>query len=85
MELRRQLTTSSLVILGTGGAIGSGILFSTAGTAALAGPAVVAAWIVGGIFSVSVFLPWGVASRLAQPIMTSQTGRVTQEGGNPAS
>lgn len=50
MEFRRQLSTGSLILMGTGGAIGSGILFSTAGMTALAGPAVVAAWILGGIF-----------------------------------
>lgn len=50
MELKRHLSGFGLITMGIGGAIGTGILFSTAGMAALAGPGVILAWIIGGIF-----------------------------------
>jgi amino acid transporter len=49
-ELRRQLRYGDLLILGVAGAVGTGVLFSSAGMAALAGPGVVLAWVLGGLF-----------------------------------
>ncbi len=50
MELKKRLSTLDLIILGIGGAVGTGVLFSNAGMTELAGPGVVLAWLVGGIF-----------------------------------
>ena len=50
MGLKRRLSTLDLVILGVGGAVGTGVLFSNAGMAEVAGPGVVLAWLVGAIF-----------------------------------
>ena len=50
MELRRRLGFWDLIVLGIAGAVGTGVLFSNAGMAALAGPGVIVAWIVGAIF-----------------------------------
>jgi amino acid transporter len=50
MELKRHLTTYSLLIMGIAGAVGTGVLFSTAGMTAISGPAVIVAWLIGGIF-----------------------------------
>jgi len=49
-KLRRHLTTADQVILGITGAVGTGILFSSAGMAAIAGPGVVLAWLIGALF-----------------------------------
>ncbi|HET9016975.1 MAG TPA: APC family permease [Thermomicrobiaceae bacterium] len=50
MELRRHLRTVDLVVLGVAGAVGTGVLFSSAKMAAVAGPALVLGWILGGVF-----------------------------------
>lgn len=50
MELKRHLSTVDLIIMGVAGAVGTGVLFSSTKMAAVAGPAVVVAWILGGIF-----------------------------------
>lgn len=49
-QLRRHLGTPDQVILGVTGAVGTGILFSSAGMAAVAGPGVILAWIIGAVF-----------------------------------
>lgn len=50
VALQRKLSNADMIVLGVGGAVGTGVLFSSAGMAADAGPAVVLAWILGGIF-----------------------------------
>ncbi len=47
MGLKRRLSTLDLIILGVGGAVGTGVLFGNAGMAEVAGPGVVLAWLVG--------------------------------------
>ncbi len=56
--LRRQLTTLDLVILGIAGSIGTGVLFAVAGMAALAGPGMVIAWIVGAVMFLFIALTY---------------------------
>ncbi|TRM78914.1 amino acid transporter, partial [Sulfolobus sp. B5] len=48
--LRKELSLLNLVIIGIAGAVGTGILFSSAAMASLAGPAMVLSWLLGGIF-----------------------------------
>ncbi|GAB6946939.1 APC family permease [Vulcanisaeta sp. JCM 16161] len=50
VSLRKELSSTHLVLTGLVGAIGTGVLFSTAKMAEMAGPAVILAWILGGIF-----------------------------------
>lgn len=47
--LRRGLTTRDQIMIGVVGSVGTGVLFSTAGMAAAAGPGVVIGWLIGGI------------------------------------
>ena len=47
-KLKRQLGLFDLLIIGIGGAVGTGVLFSTAGMAAATGPSVILAWLIGG-------------------------------------
>lgn len=47
-RLRRGITRAGMLILGTGGMLGSGALFSSTGMAAAAGPALIVAWAVAG-------------------------------------
>ncbi|BFH74119.1 APC family permease [Sulfurisphaera javensis] len=49
-SLRKELSLLNLVIIGISGAVGTGALFSSAGMASNAGPALVISWILGGIF-----------------------------------
>ena len=49
-ELRKELSLLNLVVIGIAGAVGTGALFSSAGMASLAGPALILSWILGGIF-----------------------------------
>jgi len=56
--LRKELSLLELTIIGLVGAIGTGILFSTAKMAEVAGPAVVLAWILGGIFYLFIGLTY---------------------------
>jgi len=49
-ELRKELSLLNLVVIGVAGAVGTGALFSSAGMAASAGPALILSWILGGIF-----------------------------------
>jgi len=48
-ELKRGLRTIDQVMIGIVGAVGTGVLFSTAGMAANAGPSVVFGWLLGGV------------------------------------
>ncbi|HET8978795.1 MAG TPA: APC family permease [Solirubrobacteraceae bacterium] len=48
VRLRRGLSLGGLVILGSGGSIGTGVLFSSTGMAAVAGPAMIISWAIGG-------------------------------------
>ncbi len=47
--LRRGLTMRDQVMIGVVGTVGTGVLFSTAGMAAVAGPGVVIGWLIGAI------------------------------------
>lgn len=49
-QLRKELSFTELVIIGVAGAVGTGILFSTAAMTGSAGPGSVLAWLLGGIF-----------------------------------
>jgi len=49
-QLRKELSFTELVIIGIAGAVGTGILFSTAAMTGSAGPGSVLAWLLGGIF-----------------------------------
>jgi len=53
-----------LVILGISGAVGTGVLFSSAGMSALAGPGVILAWVLGSIFYTFVGLTYVELSRV---------------------
>lgn len=57
-SLKRDLDLKDLIIIGVAGAVGTGVLFSTAGMAALAGPGVVIAWIIGAIMYLFVGLTY---------------------------
>ena len=57
-QLRRQLRFFDLLILGIAGAVGTGVLFSTAGMAATTGPAVVLAWIIGAVMYLFIALTY---------------------------
>lgn len=51
--LKRDLGVPTLVLLTVVGAVGTGVLFATAGIAADAGPAVIAVWVIAGV----IYLP----------------------------
>jgi amino acid transporter len=57
-DLKKHLTLFDLLIIGVAGAVGTGVLFSTAGMAAVAGPGVVLAWIIGAIMYLFVGLTY---------------------------
>ncbi len=63
-RLKRELTLFDLIILGVAGAVGTGVLFSTAGMTALAGPGIILAWIVGSIMYLFVGLTYVDLSRI---------------------
>jgi amino acid transporter len=48
-ELRRGIGRPGFIVLGIGGLIGTGALFSGVGMAAVAGPAMILAWVIGAI------------------------------------
>ncbi|BCU70860.1 APC family permease [Stygiolobus caldivivus] len=58
MPLRKELGLLELIIIGIAGAVGTGVLFSSAGMAAVAGPGVVLGWIIGSIFYFFVSLTY---------------------------
>ncbi|MBU2750749.1 APC family permease [Acidithiobacillus thiooxidans] len=57
-ELQRVLGKKELIIIGFSGAVGTGVLFSTAGMTAVAGPGVVIAWLIGALLYLSVGLTY---------------------------
>ncbi len=57
-KLRRHLSLLDLLILGIAGAVGTGVLFSTAGMAAVAGPSVILAWLIGAIMYLFIGLTY---------------------------
>ncbi len=71
-QLQRGLSLWNLVILGVAGAVGTGVLFSTAGMAALAGPGVIFAWLIGAIMYAFVGLTY------------VELGQVYPEAGGPS-
>lgn len=58
MSLKKELTFLDLIVLGIAGAIGTGLLFSSAGMSALAGPSTVLAWALGGLFYLFIGLTY---------------------------
>ncbi|MEM0127374.1 MAG: APC family permease [Thermoplasmatales archaeon] len=50
LHLRKDLSFYELVIIGIVGAVGTGVLFSSAAMTAIAGPASLLSWLLGGIF-----------------------------------
>ncbi|MBB5254956.1 APC family permease [Sulfurisphaera ohwakuensis] len=56
--LRKELSLLNLVIIGIAGAVGTGVLFSSAGMAAVAGPVIVISWLLGGIFYLFIGLTY---------------------------
>ena len=63
-NLRRELTSRNLIIIGIAGAIGTGVLFSNAGMVADAGPGVVIAWLIGFIMYVPLALTYVELSKI---------------------
>lgn len=57
-RLHREPSQLDLVIIGIGGAVGTGVLFGTAGMAAAAGPGVVLAWLIGALMYLTVGLTY---------------------------
>jgi amino acid transporter len=64
VKLRRELGLLDLIIIGIGGAVGTGVLFGTAGMAALAGPGVIISWLIGGLMYLTVGLTYIDLNRL---------------------
>jgi len=62
--LHRELTQRDLIIIGIGGAVGTGVLFGTAGMTAIAGPGVIVAWLIGGLMYLTVGLTYIDLNRL---------------------
>lgn len=63
-NLKKHLTLFDLIIIGVAGAVGTGVLFSTAGMAAAAGPGVVLAWLIGAVMYLFVGLTYVDLSHL---------------------
>lgn len=63
-SLRKELSFFDLIIIGVVGAIGTGILFSTAGMTSIAGPGSILAWLIGGIFYLFIGLTYVELSTL---------------------
>jgi amino acid transporter len=57
-QLQRGLSARDQLIVGIAGAVGTGVLFSTAGMAAVAGPGMVLAWILGAVMYAFVMLTY---------------------------
>ncbi|ADY02470.1 amino acid permease-associated region [Vulcanisaeta moutnovskia 768-28] len=70
--LRKELGLFHITMTGLIGAIGTGILFSTAKMAEMTGPAVILAWILGGIFYLFIGLTY------------SEIGTAYPEAGGPS-
>ena len=63
-SLKKELSFFDLIIIGVVGAIGTGILFSTAGMTGIAGPGSILAWLIGGIFYLFIGLTYVELSTL---------------------
>lgn len=61
-QLRKTMTLTQLVFLSLGGIIGSGWLFAALASAAVAGPAAIVSWIVGGVLVIFVALNYAEVS-----------------------
>ena len=57
-QLRRGLSTRDQLVVGIAGSVGTGVLFSTAGMAALAGPGMVLAWFIGAVMYAFIMLTY---------------------------
>ncbi|WP_242968512.1 APC family permease [Sulfobacillus sp. hq2] len=57
-SLKKHLTLFDLIVIGVAGAVGTGVLFSSAGMAAVAGPGVVLAWLIGAVMYLFVGLTY---------------------------
>lgn len=57
-RLHRELGKKELIIIGIGGAVGTGVLFGTAGMTAVAGPGVILAWLIGALMYLTVGLTY---------------------------
>lgn len=57
-RLHRELGKKELIIIGIGGAVGTGVLFGTAGMTAVAGPGVILAWLIGAMMYLTVGLTY---------------------------
>ena len=53
-KLKKELSLFQLTIIGIVGAVGTGILFSSAGMAGVAGPASIFSWVIGGLMYASI-------------------------------
>ncbi|MCY0864836.1 MAG: APC family permease [Sulfobacillus sp.] len=71
-HLKRALSLTDLLILGIAGAVGTGVLFSTAGMTAVAGPGVVVAWLIGAVMYLFVGLTY------------VELGQIYPEAGGPS-
>ncbi len=58
LHLKKELSFADLVILGIVGAVGTGVLFSSAAMTGIAGPASVLSWLLGGIFYLFIGLTY---------------------------
>ncbi|MEM3333990.1 MAG: APC family permease [Thermoplasmata archaeon] len=57
-QLKKELSFFDLIIIGIAGAVGTGILFSTAAMTGIAGPGSWLAWLIGGIFYLFIGLTY---------------------------
>lgn len=62
-RLERELGFVELLIIGIAGAVGTGVFFSSAGMAAIAGPSSIISWLLGGFFYLFIGLTYAELSR----------------------
>jgi amino acid transporter len=55
--LKKELSFLEIFIAGVVGAVGTGVLFSTAGMAGYAGPSLIISWIIGALFYTFIAIP----------------------------
>lgn len=63
-HLKKELSFSQLLLVGVVGAVGTGVLFSTAGMIGIAGPGSIISWLLGGFFYLLIGLTFGELSRV---------------------